>query len=120
MYSVQDVIKRLKMTEFSLFGMKSRCNNVYSLLQVFQTLLLYPCFMIRNPYHLLYPSKSCNSRALQQSTPSNVAEASSNCSKSAFISAVFILYFSFYSLLDFLFSDLSLSIFNKRSNSTSE
>ena len=39
------------MTESSLFKMKSKCNNVYSLLQVFQALLLYPCFMIRNPYH---------------------------------------------------------------------
>lgn len=51
MYSIMDVIKWLKMTESSLFGMKSKCNNIYSLLQVFQALLLYPCFMIRNPYH---------------------------------------------------------------------
>src|SRR5574344_488688 len=51
MYSVMDVIKWLKMTELSLFGVKSKCNNVYSLLQVFQALLLYPCFMIHNPYH---------------------------------------------------------------------
>ena len=50
MYSIMDVIKWLKMTETSLFGMKSKCNNVYSLVQVFQALLLYPCFMIRNPY----------------------------------------------------------------------
>jgi hypothetical protein len=32
MHSVMDVIKWLKMTELSLFGMKSKCNNVYSLL----------------------------------------------------------------------------------------
>ena len=51
MYSIMDVIKWLKMTESSLLGMKSKCNNMYSLLQVFQALLLYPCFMIRNPYH---------------------------------------------------------------------
>ena len=51
MYSIMDVIKWLKMTETSLFGVKSKCNTVYSLLQVFQALLLYPCFMIRNPYH---------------------------------------------------------------------
>ena len=50
MYSIMDVIKWLRMTEQSLFGMKSKCNNTYSLLQVFQALLLYPCFMIRNPY----------------------------------------------------------------------
>ena len=51
MNSIMDVIKWLKMTESSLFGMKTKCNNMYSLLQVFQALLLYPCFMIRNPYH---------------------------------------------------------------------
>lgn len=51
MYSIMDVIKWLKMSETPLFGMKSRCNNVYPLLQVFQTLLLFPCFMIRNPYN---------------------------------------------------------------------
>lgn len=39
----------VKISEMALFGIKSRCNNVYSLLQVFQTLLL--CFMIRNPYN---------------------------------------------------------------------
>ena len=38
------------MNESTLFGMKSKCDNVYPLLQVFQVLLLYPCFMIRNPY----------------------------------------------------------------------
>lgn len=58
MYSIMDVIKWLKMTETSLFGMKSKCNNVYSLLQVFQALLLYPCFMIRNPYHFVDSSLS--------------------------------------------------------------
>lgn len=51
MYSIMDVIKWLKMSAMALFGMKSKCNNVYSLLQVFQTLLLYSCFMIRNPYN---------------------------------------------------------------------
>lgn len=50
-YSIMDVIKWLKMSEMSLFGMRSKRNNVYSLLQVFQTLLLYPCFMIHNPYN---------------------------------------------------------------------
>lgn len=51
MYSILDVIKWLKMSEKPLLGMKSRCNNVYSLLQVFQTLLQFPCFMVRNPYN---------------------------------------------------------------------
>lgn len=48
MYSIMDVIKCLKMSEMALFGMRSKCNNVYSLLQVFQTLLLYPCFMFHD------------------------------------------------------------------------
>ena len=30
MYSIMDVIKWLKMTESSLFGMKSKCNNIGS------------------------------------------------------------------------------------------
>src|SRR5574344_695540 len=51
MYSIMDVIKWLKMSETHLFGMKSKRNNVYSLLQVFHTLLLFPCFMVRNPYN---------------------------------------------------------------------
>lgn len=51
MYTIMDVIKGLKMTELSLFGTKSKCNHVYTLLQVFQTLLMYPCFMVRNPFH---------------------------------------------------------------------
>ena len=50
MYSILDVIKWLKMNESTLFGMKSKCNNVYPLLQVFQALLLFPCFMVRNPF----------------------------------------------------------------------
>ncbi len=50
MYALMDVIKGLRMTEKSLFGITSKCNTFYSLLQVFQTLLIYPCFLIRNPY----------------------------------------------------------------------
>ena len=58
MYSIMDVMKWLRMSEFTLFGMKSKCNSVYPLLQVFQALLLYPCFMIRNPYHFTGSSLS--------------------------------------------------------------
>ena len=45
------LMKGLKMTETGLFGVKSKRNNIYSLLEVFQVLLLYPCLMIRNPYN---------------------------------------------------------------------
>lgn len=58
MYSILDVIKWLRMNESTLFGMKSKCNNVYPLLQVFQALLLYPCFMVRNPYRFAGSSLS--------------------------------------------------------------
>lgn len=40
------------MSEQTLFGRKSRCNSKYSLLQVFQLLLVCPCFMIRNPFNI--------------------------------------------------------------------
>lgn len=51
MFTIMEVIKGINMSERVLFGRTSRCNMVYSLLQVLQTLLVYPCFMIRNPYH---------------------------------------------------------------------
>ncbi len=50
MFAIMDVIKGLKTNEQTLFGRKSRCNSKYSLLQVFQLLLVCPCFMIRNPF----------------------------------------------------------------------
>lgn len=36
MNCIMDVIKWLKMSEMNLLGAKSKCNNVYSLLQVFK------------------------------------------------------------------------------------
>lgn len=41
MYSIMEVIKWLKMAESSLFGMKSKCNNIFSLLQVYSKLCCY-------------------------------------------------------------------------------
>jgi len=52
MFVIMNVIKGIKMNEQSLFGRKSRCNSKYSLLQVFQLLLVCPCFMIRNPFNI--------------------------------------------------------------------
>ena len=52
MFTIMNVIKGIKMNEQTLFGRKSRCNNKYSLLQVFQLLLVCPCFMIRNPFSI--------------------------------------------------------------------
>ena len=40
MFTFMDVIKGIKMNEQTLFGSKSRCNNKYSLQQVFQLLLV--------------------------------------------------------------------------------
>ena len=50
MFTIMDVIKGTKMNEQTLFGRRSRCNSKYSLLQVFQLLLVCPCFMIRNHF----------------------------------------------------------------------
>ena len=52
MFTIMEVIRGIRMTEQTLFGRKSRCNNKYSLLQVFQLLLVCPCFMIRNPFSI--------------------------------------------------------------------
>lgn len=52
MFAIMDVIKGIRMNEQTLFGHKSRCNSKYSLLQVFQLLLVCPCFMIRNPFNI--------------------------------------------------------------------
>ncbi len=52
MFAIMDVIKGIRMNEQTLFGRKSHCNSKYSLLQVFQFLLVCPCFMIRNPFNI--------------------------------------------------------------------
>lgn len=51
MFNIMNTINSLRMPEKVLFGRKSRCNQKYSLLQVFICLLVGPCFMIRNPYN---------------------------------------------------------------------
>lgn len=53
MFTIMSVIKGIKMYEQTLFGRKSRCNSVYSLLHVFQLLLVCPCSMIRNPFSVI-------------------------------------------------------------------
>ena len=50
MFAIMNVIKGIRMNEQTLFGRKGRCNCKYSLLQVFQPLLVCPWFMIRNPF----------------------------------------------------------------------
>lgn len=52
MFVIMNVIKGIRMNEQTLFGRKSRFNSKYSLLQVFQLLLVCPCFMIRNPFNI--------------------------------------------------------------------
>ena len=53
MFTIMNVIKGVKMNERTLFGRTSKCNCVYSLLQVFQFLFICPCFMIRNPFNVM-------------------------------------------------------------------
>jgi len=50
MFTIMEVIKGIRMNEQVLFGRTSRSGSKYSLLQVFQLLLVCPCFMIRNPF----------------------------------------------------------------------
>ena len=52
MYTITNVIKGVRMNEKTLFGRTTRCNCTYTLLQIFQLLLVCPCFMIRNPYNI--------------------------------------------------------------------
>jgi hypothetical protein len=51
MFNILRTINSLHLPEKVLFGRKSRCNQMYSLLNVFVCLLIGPCFMIRNPYN---------------------------------------------------------------------
>jgi hypothetical protein len=51
MFNILRTINSLRLPEKVLFGRKSRCNQMYSLLNVFVCLLIGPCFMIRNPYN---------------------------------------------------------------------
>ena len=53
MFTIMNVIKGVKMNERTLFGRTSKCNCVYSLLQVFQFLFICHCFMIRNPFNVM-------------------------------------------------------------------
>lgn len=50
MNSITILLKGVKMSEKTLLGVASKNNTKYKLLHVFQILLLYPCFMIGNPY----------------------------------------------------------------------
>ena len=52
MNSMMDMISELNMREHTLFGRSTRFNSKYSLLQILTCLILFPCFMIRNPYSL--------------------------------------------------------------------
>ena len=52
MFTIMEVIKGIRMNEWTLFGRKSRSGSKYSLLQVFQLLLVCPCFMIRNSFNI--------------------------------------------------------------------
>lgn len=51
MNSMMNIISGLSMNERTLFGRTTRFNSRYSLLQILTCLILFPCFMIRNPYN---------------------------------------------------------------------
>ena len=48
---MMDMISGLNMSERTLFDRSTRFNSKYSLLQILTSLILFPCFMIRNPYN---------------------------------------------------------------------
>lgn len=51
MESMMNMISGLNMSERTLFDRSTRFNSKYSLLQILTSLILFPCFMIRNPYN---------------------------------------------------------------------
>ena len=51
MNSMMNIISVLNISERTLFGRTTRFNSRYSLLQILTCLILFPCFMIRNPYN---------------------------------------------------------------------
>lgn len=51
MNSMMDMISGLNMSERTLFDRSTRFNSKNSLLQILTSLILFPCFMIRNPYN---------------------------------------------------------------------
>ena len=51
MNSMMNIISGLNISERTLFGRTTRFNSRYSLLQILTCLILFPCFMIRNPYN---------------------------------------------------------------------
>ena len=52
MNNMMYMISSLNMIEHTLFGRSTRFNSKYSLLQILTCLILFPCFIIRNPYSL--------------------------------------------------------------------
>ncbi len=51
LFTLTDMLKGFNMSEKVLFGSRSKCNSKYSLLQVLELLIMFPCFMIKNPYN---------------------------------------------------------------------
>lgn len=51
MQNISSVLAQVKMTERDTLAVTSKHNCVYRLLTIFQCLLLFPCFGIKNTYH---------------------------------------------------------------------
>jgi hypothetical protein len=58
LFTLTDMLKDFNMLEKIFFERKSKCNSKYSLLQVLQLLIMFPCFMIKNPYNYCRSSLS--------------------------------------------------------------
>ena len=51
MNKIVEITRTLNFSEKRLSGEESRCNCMYSQLQVLQLLWLFPCFMIKNAFN---------------------------------------------------------------------
>lgn len=58
LFTIMDMLKVINMSEKASFGRKSKCNSKYPFLQALQLLVMFPCFMIKNPYNYRQSSLS--------------------------------------------------------------
>ncbi len=58
LFTLMEMLKGINMSEKVLFGRESPCNSKYPWWQVLQLLVMFPCFMIKNPYNYKQSSLS--------------------------------------------------------------
>jgi len=58
LFTRMEMLKGINMSEKILFERESPCNSKYPWWQVLQFLVMFPCFMIKNPYNYKQSSLS--------------------------------------------------------------